>query len=233
MKCIPFGHEALLINFEQEINPKINHEVHELASKLKENKAITFLIPAYCSLTVGYDRQETSFEKLKKEIEKLSPDKQNHVPNKKLKIPVCYDPEFALDMEEVSHQTGLSSKEIITAHTACDFTVYMIGFMPGFPYLGKLPDALHCKRKKVPRKEVPALAVGLAGFQTGIYPASSPGGWQIIGRTPVSLISGATHAHFLLQPGNQVRFYAIDADQFDATKTAFEQGELKIEDTHD
>jgi len=227
MKILPFGSNALLINFEQRIDPLINSQVLALQAAIESASpnGLSHYIPAYCSLTVVYDPGLQSFEKLKAQILSLlkdlpaSPSSSNQ---RRLKIPVCYEEGFGLDLSAVSQQTGLSAKEIIHYHTRTPFQVYMLGFLPGFAYLGKLPEELACARKASPRLRVPARSVGLAGLQTGIYPSEGPGGWQIIGQTPVEVFHENQAVPFLFKAGDQVHFHAISAAAFHDIRRAVE-----------
>ncbi len=180
-------------------------------------EAIQFVIPAYCSLTIGFDPFQVSYEVLKEHILRLSdqnfdsadPEIQRH------QIPICYAPEFAWDMEEIQAHTGLSQEEIIALHSSIPYTVYMLGFLPGFPYMGSVPPDLECPRKEQPRLRIEAGSVGLAGKQTGIYPSQAPGGWQILGRTPLKAFDPSRENPFLFQAGDQVQFYPISKTEFE------------------
>ena len=216
----PYGDSAILINFEQKIDIRTNAKVTDLAKAIeaKQIKGITFYIPAYCSLTIGFDRNQITFEELCQQIKKLAQNNKkqsNPIKSQLLNIPVCYEAPYALDFLDVMEQTGLSKKEIIDLHCGIRFRVYMLGFLPGFAYMGRLPDVLFCHRKTNPRLRVPALSVGLAGFQTGIYPCEAPGGWQIIGRTPISVFDGKKERAFLFQVGDEVQFYSISRQAFE------------------
>ncbi len=220
----PFGDNALLINFEQVIDIQINQKVIELAQNIDaaQWQEITFLIPAYCSLTVGFNSEKVSYEVL---VDKINLLRKNNGSEKKripqddkstriLKIPVCYDTKFALDIEDVGEQKKLDCNEIITLHTATVYHVFMLGFLPGFPYLGSLKDELVSDRKEAPRMKVPSGSVGIAGNQTGIYPLEAPGGWQIIGRTPIDIFDAKLDNPFLFQVGDSVRFEPITLKRF-------------------
>ena len=219
MKIIPFGDTAILINFEQKIDPLIHQKVirlnHVISSANLES--VQFVIPAYCSLTIGYDPSLVDYKSLCKIIKNLyqkTKVKTLKTSFKKHRIPVCYEKEFAPDLAEVELLTGLSTQEIIDIHTSISFRVYMLGFVPGFVYLGKLPKELFCSRKKNPRQKVAAGSVGLAGFQTGIYPIEAPGGWQLIGQTPIKIFDPTKANPFLFQAGDELRFYAIAKADF-------------------
>jgi KipI family sensor histidine kinase inhibitor len=166
-------------------------------------------------LTIGYNPSVIRFEALCNKIKALKIQKTKTPDSRKLNIPVCYEEDFAIDLKEVKSQTGLSTSEIINIHTSTLFQVYMMGFLPGFPYLGKVPEALFCKRKDNPRLKVPARSVGLAGYQTGIYPSQAPGGWQIIGQTPLDIFDASKAHPFLFRAGDQVQFQEISGFDFE------------------
>lgn len=220
INILRYGDQALLINFEQKIEEKINEQVIELkvAIEQKDLKGFRYLIPAYCSLTLAYNPFLTDFDTLEKEIHEIALG-MSHANVKRtsrnLIVPVCYDKGYALDFEEVMEQTGFSREKIIELHTQHKFRVFMLGFMPGFTYMGKLPPSLFCKRKKTPRLKVPGGSVGLAGFQTGIYPSELPGGWQIIGRTPLPLFDPYAEKPFLFQAGDRVGFTSISPGEYE------------------
>ncbi|MEQ8704275.1 MAG: 5-oxoprolinase subunit PxpB [Phaeodactylibacter sp.] len=206
MKILPFGDRALLINWPQRIDPEINAEVHawQRAIDRAQIKGVAYSIPAFCSLTLVFNPLEVSFATLKAELESLKvntdgPPKSGRT----FDIPVAYN---GADLSAVARHTGLSTSEIIKQHSNRAYQVYMIGFLPGFPYLGPVPEPLHCPRKTTPRRSVPAGAIGLAGAQTGIYPFEAPGGWQIIGQTPTPVFHPKAEAPFLLRAGDTVIF---------------------------
>lgn len=226
-----YGDQALLLNFEQKIDPTINAAVIALKNALDQANidGVTYQIPAYCSLTVGYNPKVIDFETLTVVIRQISSklfdNWDGNVSDtlegiryegdtRQLKIPVCYEAPYALDMQELSKEKGLSVEKIIDLHTRQIFKVYLLGFLPGFVFMGKLPDALQCNRKVTPRLRVPASSVGIAGFQTGIYPTESPGGWQIIGRTPLSIFNPQRDNPFHFRAGDEVQFYSISAEEF-------------------
>lgn len=217
----------MLINFEQQIDPAINAAVIALKNAIEQAKidGITYMIPAYCSLTVGYDPKLIEFGILKEVIQQIATNVSDtaeggrHVAPRSLKIPVCYDEPYALDIKELSEEKGISVEKIIELHTSQMFKVYMLGFLPGFVFMGKLPDTLQCNRKVTPRLRVPASSVGIAGFQTGIYPTESPGGWQILGRTPLRIFNPQLDNPFHFQAGDEVQFYSISVEDFKKLKS--------------
>jgi inhibitor of KinA len=225
IKIQAFGESALLIEFEQKISQDIHQQVMTCKEWIQKNiqSGITFLTPAYCSLCVGFDRQLWKSNELKEQIQKGF-DKESITvkqTGRALKIPVCY--ELASDREELEDQLGLDWTTFVEKHTASTYQVYMLGFLPGFPYMGTLDAALQCKRKRNPRKQVPAQSVAIAGLQTGVYPMDAPGGWQLIGQTPMPIVDIYTEQQFLFQAGDQVRFYPIEQKEFYLLEDAFRE----------
>ncbi len=218
----PYGNQGILINWPQIIDPKVNAAVLAMSSFVKQHykEAVLSTIPAYCSLVIQYDPSVISFSELKQGLqswryEEAIKEKKNSTI---IKIPVCFDLDFGPDMRLVCDHTGLNSADVKSLFLKETYHIYMLGFLPGFPYMGRLPERLDCPRKIVPVKHVVAGSVGLAGRQTGIYPSDAPGGWQIIGRTPLRLFRREKPSPFLLQPGDSVQFYEIDAIEFDQVK---------------
>ena len=182
-------------------------------------------MPAYSSLTIFYDLlilqnkrpiNKSCGEIVLVHVKKILAEdiKISSFSNRKIKIPVCYSEKYGLDLQDISKATNLPIKEIIKLHTAKKYRVYMIGFLPGFAYMGEVDEQIAMPRKKQPRIDVDAGSVGIAGMQTGIYPLDSPGGWQIIGKTPVKLFDKEKDDPVLLQPGDEIEFYSITEDEF-------------------
>lgn len=221
----PLGDSALTIDFGNIIDESINKKVLQLFQQLKEANIsyITDLIPAYSTLTVCYNvfavekTSATAFESVAKMIEHITSEKQNHQTTTKkiIEVPVCYDAKFALDMAEISKEKNLSPKEIIGIHTSKIYRVYMLGFLPGFAYMAAVDEKLIMPRKTKPRLHVDAGSVGITGKQTGIYPLASPGGWQIIGRTPIQLFDKKSDKPVFFEPGDEVKFISITANEFE------------------
>ena len=226
-----------MINFEQKIDPAINQKVVQLATAIRKanSKGILSIVPAYCSLLVRYDAVQIGFEAIQKTIQTIANSSQEniqHSTGRKWRIPVCYEDSFAWDKEDVMQQTGLSWEEIVALHTQQSFRVYMLGFLPGFAYMGKLPNALSVQRKEIPRKKIEAGMVAIAGQQTGIYPTAGPGGWQIIGRTPLTVIDGNREQLFLFEAGDEVQFHAVTINEFKAIEAAILAGTYQLEEKH-
>lgn len=231
MDIIRYGESALLVNFKQTIDVSINQKVIHLNNRLKNLNGIEFLIPAYCSLTVGYNAQSIKEKDLVEFIKANIHTDDTPNTHRLLKIPVCYDEQFGLDIGEICSIKNITKGELIERHTSVTYNVYMMGFIPGFAYMGKTHDTLHCSRKKEPRKKIEAKSVAIAGAQTGIYPNDAPGGWQIIGKTPISVIQPSSESPFLFQPSDQVTFYATEIDDFFELADAAKHGDYQIEIT--
>ncbi len=230
MDVLPYGDSALLINFEQVVDDKINSQVIELSTLVNKLDGVDYTVPAYCSLTVGYNNIKTNFSQLSKEIKTLEvSNSKSQRSQRTVNIPVCYDSEYGLDLIELEELLDLSSKEIIKSHTEATYRVYMLGFVAGFAYMGALPEKLNSPRKNEPRLQVPKGSVGLAGLQTGIYPTDAPGGWQIIGRTPILTFDPAKELPAVLKPGDQIKFYSINKEEFESISTQVENGKYELE----
>ncbi|MGE8204587.1 5-oxoprolinase subunit PxpB [Heyndrickxia sp. NPDC080065] len=218
----PLGDSAVLIEFGGEIDRKINQSVLTAARYLKDHPfpGMIEVVPAYTTLTVHYDPLQIKsvfpYDKVCQEISSRleKAQSENGIKGQTIQIPVCYDKEFALDLSYVAESNGLSEKEVIDIHTSTIYDVYFLGFSPGFPFLGGMNTKIATPRKSSPRLIIPKGSVGIAGKQTGIYPLETPGGWQIIGRTPIPLFSLDKFPPTLLQPGDQVQFVSITREEF-------------------
>lgn len=234
MKINPYGESALLVQFDEEISIATSQKVVALYRSLDQSQKFTFLIPAYNSLTVGFDPKHLSMKESLSYIKSINFDlPEVNTNTHQFVVPVCYDEEYAPDMGEVEQLTGLSKHEIIQLHSSNTYHVFMLGFIAGFSYLGTLPEALHCPRKLSPRMKVPAGSVGLAGEQTGIYPSEAPGGWQLIGRTPLDLFNQKQNPPNFLSPGDSVKFRPITSDEFKLIRIKIETEIFEPELFHD
>ena len=218
----PLGDAALTIDFGNRIDDNINSKVLQLFHRLQHlSPFIRDVIPAYSSITVCYDvlalytKEKTAYQVVKEMVEPMITESGEAEPvGRTIRIPVCYAARYAPDLEELARQKNLSIDEVIRLHTATMYRVYMIGFLPGFAYMGKVDERIATPRKSQPRTAVPAGAVGIAAEQTGIYPLTSPGGWNIIGQTPLPLFDKEKEPAVRLQPGDQISFYTITEDEF-------------------
>lgn len=218
--------KSITVQFELETSEKSLNHVLGFQKALREKLFEGFLemVSTYTALTVYFDpvavmRSELTgnspSEKVSGYLKSIQPN-ESEIPNTErlMSIPVCYDGDFGLDLIELSTLLNLSIEEIIRLHLSPNYTVYMVGFTPGFPYMGIIEPALECLRKQKPRIQVAPGSVAIAGNQTGIYPFATPGGWQIIGRTPMKLFSLTTSPPALLQQGDKIKFERISKKEF-------------------
>ena len=226
IQFIPISECALLLSFGNTIDNVIHERLMLVKEKVETNPFNGFIetVPAYNSLTIFYNPVETEktaetisasvVHQLKQIIETSEQSPTLQANKATIIIPVCYDEEYGIDLNELSVPLNLSTKEIIELHTAREYKVFMIGFTPGFPYMGILDEQLFTKRKAQPRISVPSGSVAIAGNQTGIYPLSTPGGWNIIGRTPLKLFDQQKEHPFLLTAGDTIQFTPITKKEF-------------------
>jgi KipI family sensor histidine kinase inhibitor len=212
------GDRGLLVEYGDVIDPVVNNRVRSMAIVMEGNlpRGITEIIPTYRSLLIIYDPAITHPDKIKTALEKLETrlgDIQIPPP-RTVDISVCYGGEFGPDIETVAETNRLTVAEVIKLHCQPEYPIYMVGFTPGFPFLGGLSEKLHTPRLKTPRTLVPEGSVGIANNQTGIYPIASPGGWQLIGRTPLKLFAPWRKNPFLYQAGDRLKFVSISAEKF-------------------
>lgn len=214
--------DALLLRFGDSIDPAINARVHAAAHRLHQRWPDLECVPAYASLLVRFDPRQwnvegrSPHEHFAEALHEALLDLDDTATggSSVLAIPVLYGGSAGPDLLEVATLTGLTPTEVITRHCATEYRVAMLGFAPGFPYLLGLDPALAVPRRTDPRQRVPAGSVAIGGSQTGIYPAALPGGWQLIGRTPLALFNVHDEPPARLRPGDRVRFHAIDEAQF-------------------
>ncbi|MBW2310302.1 MAG: 5-oxoprolinase subunit PxpB [Deltaproteobacteria bacterium] len=212
------GDRGLLVEFGAVIDPEINQKVRQIFLSIEKTpiEGVTEVIPTYRSILIFYDPFITNSEKIEKKIlERQGKLADRDIPSPEtIEIPVAYGEEFGPDLEFVAHHNGLTPEEVIEIHTSASYLIYMLGFTPGFPFLGGLSERLFTPRLENPRHLVPAGSVGIANNQTGVYSIDSPGGWRLIGRTPAKLYDPKRFPPILLKAGNQLRFKSISKKQF-------------------
>lgn len=225
-RIFPLGDSAITLDFGNLIDETINKQVIARFRQLQEQPLPGMIeaVPAYSSITLYYDAiairkmirvGQTIFESVKQQLEERfqQPIQQNEFVERLVKIPVCYEDELAMDIKQLAASKNISIEEVIHIHTSKIYKVYMLGFLPGFAYMGEADERIATARKPQPQT-VSAGSVGIAGKQTGIYPVSSPGGWQIIGRTPLKLFDPLKEEPTLLRAGDSVQFYSITKKDF-------------------
>lgn len=213
------GDRSILAVYGTGVDQAVNDRVRRMATLISNQKVIGIdaVVPSYCTLSVHYDPLKIGFDVLKNMLLELeSRLNQADIPEPRtIDIPVCYGQDFGPDIEFVAQHNGIGVNEVIRMHTGSAYHIYAIGFAPGFCYLGGLNPRLHAPRLETPRVLVPAGSVGIAGAQTGVYPQASPGGWRLIGRTPLRLFDPERQQPIPYQAGDTIRFRSISIDEFD------------------
>lgn len=225
-RIFSLGDSAITVDFSNVINEDINNEIIDRYREFKNDPlpAMIEAVPSYSSLTIYYDvvklrktlpAGQTALEAIKQQLEQRlqQPVRKGNEPGRLIRIPVCYDEEYAPDMPYLIAKKNISAEEVIQIHTSKAYKVFMLGFLPGFAYMAGLDERIAMPRKAQPVNII-AGSVGIAGKQTGVYPLASPGGWQIIGRTSLKLFDAVKEEPTLLRAGDRVQFYSITKDEF-------------------
>lgn len=209
------GDTAFVVQLGYAIDPDVNRSVHDLRRAIEDQRlpGIVDLVPTYRSLLVYYDPLRATRAALEREIEALATGRGavSRTPARVVEFPTVYGGDFGPDLAHVAEHAKLPASEVVRVHSGVDYLVYMMGFTAGFPYLGGMPPVIATPRLATPRTRIPAGSVGIAGQQTGIYPAESPGGWQIIGRTPVRIFDAERVPPVVIEAGDFVRFIPVEA----------------------
>jgi len=217
-KIAPLGEAAAVITLGETIDPGTHAKVCGLSNRLERQPLPGMIeyIPAFTTVTVVYDPLQNSFAGISAALRQMVAALDDEPPpcGRTMDVPVCYGGEFGTDLEVVAEHNALQPSEVVQIHCAGEYLVYMIGFAPGFPYLGGMSPRIATPRKASPRLSVPAGSVGIAGGQTGIYPLAGPGGWQLIGRSPLQLFRPTISPPTLLMAGDRVRFRPINPEKF-------------------
>ena len=230
-RFLPTGDTSVCVEFGNEISEKINSEIRAFNILLNEEKikGITELVPTYRSIMVHYDPGVIPYRTLIGRLKALTGkmDKVEIPPSDVLEIPVLYGGEMGPDLAFVAQNAGISEEEVVKIHTSTEYLIYMLGFTPGFTYLGGMSDKIATPRLKQPRVKIPAGSVGIAGKQTGVYPVDSPGGWQLIGRTPVKMYDPDREVPILPQAGQYIKFKAVSQAEYDKIAEEVAKGTYK------
>jgi inhibitor of KinA len=220
VRIVPAGDSALVVEFEDRIDPAVNARAIALAESVQRARfrGVRDVVPTYRSVAVYFDPLHVAYDELLAFVERAAkrsapPDAR---PAEPIRIPVCYGGEFGPDLEDVAAFARAGEPDVVRMHTATIYRVFMLGFVAGFAYLGSVDDRIAMPRHATPRVRVPAGSVGIAGVQTGIYPADTPGGWRLLGRTPVKPFDLRRPDPFLMKAGDAVCFYPISRGEYDA-----------------
>ncbi len=231
IRILTAGDSSLLIEFGKEISPEINRKISATIQLMKEQhiEGVVDMIPAFCSLLVNYDPRVISYDEIRERMEALvRVDARAGETRKRIfEIPVCYGGEYGPDIQNIAEHAGLSQEDVIQIHSSRDYLIYMLGFLPGFTYLGGLDERLHTPRLANPRIRIPAGSVGIGGSQTGIYPLDSPGGWQLMGMTPVKTYDPSRETPILVEAGDYIRFVPVEEKEYLQIKEAVSRGEYQ------
>jgi len=223
-KILHAGDSCIIVEFENSIDRKTNARVQALRETIEKKPFRGFIetIPAYRSLAISFDPLLAP-DDLDKLLLRLAQNAGNAHKEEEIRrllvAPTCYEGDFAPDIEKIAANAGISIDEVIRRHSAGDYYCYMLGFLPGFPYLGGMEPSLSTPRLETPREKIPAGSVAIGGNQTGIYPIDSPGGWNLIGKTPLRLFDPTRNPAILLEAGMWVRFLPIDMAEFRRQET--------------
>jgi inhibitor of KinA len=229
-RMLSAGEQGLVVELGDSIDPTVNARVHWLARAVasRHGEEVIDVVPTYRSVLLVHDPLRVPRERLEALVHALLDEAPEgpamDAPSRLVRVPACYGGEFGPDLETVARYRGLAPEEAIAIHSGATYRVYMLGFTPGFPYLGGVPARLATPRLDVPRQLVKAGSIGIAGEQTGIYPVASPGGWRLIARTPLRLFDPSAATPFLFAAGDRVRFEPIDPRRFEEIAAALAAG---------
>ncbi len=232
---LPTGDRALTVEFGNEIDEHINARLMGLIRYLTDEriKGIEEFVPSFRAVLIHYNPAILSYSAMEKLLNKALevPFQESARKKRIVKVPVCYDKQFGPDIDDVAKHAGISVDEVIRIHTATPYLVYMLGFQPGFPYLGGLDERIHTPRLETPRIKLEAGSVGIGGGQTGLYPMESPGGWRIIGVTPVRCYNPEREKPIPYMAGDYIKFESISKEEFDRLRDLDLAGEYEFEVT--
>lgn len=220
----PLGDQAIVIEVGNEISEDTQTYIRAISTLLEADPPAWMIeiVPSFTTITVFYNPLEALYETVKKELEERIAHASEEVvaDSRTIEIPVCYGGEFGPDLEFVAAHNGLTAEEVIHIHTSGTYSVHMIGFAPGFPFIGGMSEKIAAPRRNSPRQRIPERTVGIAGMQTGVYPIETPGGWQLIGRTPLRLFRPEQKIPSLLRAGDRIIFREISKDDYYAWEEA-------------
>jgi len=221
-RVVPAGDSAIIVEFEERIDPAVNARTIACAEAIQgaDLPGVRDVVPTYRSVAIYFDPLRTNGDLLMETVDRSAALASSALETVRapVRIPVCYGADLGPDLALVAAFAGMQEQDVIRVHTATTYRVFMLGFVPGFAYLGIVDARIAMPRHSTPRVRVPLGSVGIAGVQTGVYPAETPGGWQLIGRTPVKPFDPARAEPFLMRAGDAVQFYSIERSEYDRAK---------------
>lgn len=229
-KYLICGDSSFNMEFGNVISEEINKKIRAVTSLIENSKipGINEVVPTYRSLMIHYNPLIIEYEELVKILKKIEEIDNIELPSPEIiEIPVLYGGKYGPDIENVAKHNNLTVKEVISIHASAEYLIYMIGFTPGFPYLGGMDKRIATPRLQSPRTKIPSGSVGIAGEQTGIYPVQSPGGWQLIGSTPIDIFNPERENPILLKSGNYIVFKSIDVEEYMKIKEEVKNNKYK------
>lgn len=229
------GDKGIVVEFGNEISEAVNKKVRNMYLAVRESRitGIQEIIPTYRSLLVNYEPMLLSVDELTEKLVEIENSLDSiELPEPRIiELPVAYGGEFGEDLGFVAEYNGISEAEVIRIHSSVDYLIYMLGFAPGFPYLGGMSERIEAPRLLTPRTRIPAGSVGIAGKQTGVYPIEAPGGWRLIGRTPVRLYDPGRRTPVILRAGDRIRFIPVDKREYEKLCRLAEKDRYRIKTT--
>ncbi len=232
-KLLACGECAVTVEFSREMEPHAGAAAVMLAGELRQQNVagICEIIPTYRSVTVCFDPLTISYKDIKKWISRCT---RHHAVAagknvRRCYIPVCYGGRYGIDLDYIAQRSGLDPREVVRRHISREYPINMIGFLPGFPYLSGMDPTISAARLENPREKIPAGSVGIGGEQTGIYPITSPGGWRLIGRTPVRLYDPDRVPPVLYEAGDRIQFYPVSEQEYNKIEAAVAAGTYAVE----
>lgn len=228
-RFLPMGDCALVMEFANEISKEVNARIRQTTKAIEKIEGVIEVLPTYRSITIFYRPDQIAYDELVTKLQTIKEgNEEGDSLSRRIEIPTVYGGEYGPDLAYVAQHASLSEEEVIRIHTGTDYLVYMLGFSPGFTYLGGLDERIATPRLKSPRVKIPAGSVGIAGSQTGMYPSESPGGWQLIGRTPLKLYDPAKEPPVFIQAGDYIRYVAITESEYAEIEEQVTTGRFQV-----